>query len=87
MTIKTKYNVGDDIWAIVEDKVHNLVVSEIRITTKGTGSISIEYTCYYGTLACYCPNGSSVAHNMNKHEFVLTEDKMFKTKKLLLKSL
>lgn len=85
-TFKTKYKVGDCIWAIVDNKAKNLCISEIRVVI--SSKVKTEYLCYYSTLGCYTPTGTTVVPCMtDRHEYVLTEEKMFKTKKALIKSL
>lgn len=53
MTIETKYNIGDKVWVIVNNKVHHIRIEEIKVSIEKTmiiedGVLSIsEYKTLY----------------------------------------
>lgn len=77
MTIETKYNIGDYVWAIVENEVQHLIIDGIRVDGC---SLKVEDSVYpfFSRLTTYC--------YFDRVGYV-AEHKCFPTKEELLKSL
>ena len=77
MTIETKYNIGDEVWVIAENKVQRLWIKEVtasanNATRSEDGKLKVlEFRIVY-----HFENGEQVS-----------ESKCFPTKEELLKSL
>lgn len=77
MKIETKYNIGDEVWAIVNDKVAYRYIEAIKITTD----------------KIFATEGGRVVDIKLKHQYCIgydcwrKEQELFPTKEELLKSL
>lgn len=72
MTIETKYNIGDKVWFMYDNSVRSATVIKIDVLIeKNKNRTSIHKTISYGLF----------------DYFKYPEDKLFPTKKELLKSL
>lgn len=72
MTIKTKYNIGQEVWFIEDNKVCNKKITAIHLHIYESGS-DISYSC----------SPSEFGKLLNS----VNESKLFPTKEELLKSL
>lgn len=75
MEIKTKYNIGDEVWYISNNKVNSLKITRINVLTSLIPK-TIGYGCELNQCVDYCEGN-----------IVLPEYKLFPTKEELLKSL
>ena len=71
MEIKTKYNIGDEVWIMIYGECYQLIVVGIRTTTS-KGYKSIDYF---------------VSEDGDELSFTFGESELFPTKEELLKSL
>lgn len=71
MGIKTKYNIGDEVWLMVRGECYQLKVVGIRTTT----------------LKCYKSIEYFVSEDGEELSFTFEESDLFPTKEELLKSL
>ena len=67
MEVNTKYDIGDTVWFILQNKAHHGEITGYNVTVDETMNIVVIYTI----------------HHDNKRP----ENKVFKTKEELLKSL
>lgn len=77
MTIETKYNIGDEVWCILDNEVQHTEIIDIEITIAGKCNHSIDR---------YEPAIARVEYRVNCGHLV-AEYKLFPTKKELLKNL
>ena len=71
MQIKTKYNIGDKVWVIVNNKPTELLINSIEIFIHDMGQYRIGYSIWY----------------VDKKNEGFEETQVFPTKEELLKSL
>ena len=46
-SVKTKYNIGDKVWYISDNKVQNPDITGVHILVEQTGDIKVGYTLHY----------------------------------------
>lgn len=46
-SVKTKYNIGDKVWYISDNKVQNPDITSVHILVEQTGDIKVEYILHY----------------------------------------
>lgn len=46
-SVKTKYNIGDKVWYISDNKVQNPDITGVHILVEQTGDIKVEYILHY----------------------------------------
>lgn len=73
MKIKTKYSIGDTVWFIHENQVHQGIVSFISVDIRSDGECVEKYTMAHSL------NGMAIARHY--------VERVFPTKEALLKSL
>lgn len=78
MTIETKYNIGDRVWAIVENRVQYLCIQDFAIETS---NVVFNDKCEF--VSC----GLREQYYLGDCEWAAEEDMCFPTKEELLKSL
>jgi len=80
MTIKTKFNIGDEVWVIHNNKPICAMVHSIIITYRST----MPKEEYYLSLNS---NFLSYPSNLGERSIIFKPTELFKTKQELLKSL
>lgn len=83
MTIKTKYNIGDEVWAIYEYQVLKFRIAEIRIKTNGKKTF-VEYLLVYSPVEI---SEDDILSADIEIKDIIPERYLFPTKEELLKSL
>lgn len=48
-TAESKYNMGDKVWYISNNKVQSLEITGIRITVESVDAYEVEYILHYGS--------------------------------------
>jgi hypothetical protein len=77
MTIETKYDIGDEVWVIIENEVQKLRIQECKVSTaRATRSEYGKFQVIEYRIVYYFGDGEWVS-----------ESKCFPTKEELLKSL
>ena len=77
MTIETKYNIGNEVWVIAENKVQKLRIQECKVSTaRATRSDDGKFKVIEYRIVYYFEDGEWAS-----------ESKCFPTKEELLKSL
>lgn len=77
MIIETKYNIGDEVWAIIENEVQKLRIQECKVfTARATRSDDGKFQVIEYRIVYYFGDGEWAS-----------ESKCFATKEELLKSL
>ena len=76
MEIKTKYNVGDKVWALYKSKAERFTIQCIDM-----------HIVRYETKMAYIMEAITDAENANVYTLVFKEHQLFPTKEELLKSL
>lgn len=77
MTIETKYNIGDEVWVIVENKVQRLRIKEVTASAHtATRSEDGRFEVLKFRIVYHFVNGEQVS-----------ESRCFSTKEELIKSL
>ena len=77
MTIDTRYNIGDKVWTIVENRIQYLCIQDFAIETS---SVVFNDKCEF--VSC----GLRIQYYLGNSEWV-EEDMCFPTKEELIKSL
>lgn len=74
MKIETKYNVGQEVWFMEDNKVKNEEILKLSFIKDGTNESVIYYFF-------------KIEYNMLKHERFISEQETFATKEELVNSL
>lgn len=77
MTIETKYNIGDEVWVILENRIQCLLIRDFAIETSG---VVFNDKCEF--VSCVL----QIQYYLDDRNWV-EEDMCFPTKEELLKSL
>lgn len=77
MTIETKYNIGDEVWCILDNEVQHCEITDIYIAIAGK----------YCELKCRFKSVLKTVEYKVSYGHIVAEYKLFPTKEELLKSL
>lgn len=82
MEIKTKYNIGDIVYAMHDNKVISFTIDEIEVIIYSTKPQSVRYYSKERYEVYSISTGNIERHRWSKYEY-----KLFPTKEELLKTL
>lgn len=77
MTIETKYNIGDEVWFMEDNKAYSRVIAAIKVTHYGEKLTVLKYGYYL-----HPESSDERLYWLDQHE-----SKLFPTKEELFKSL
>ena len=88
MIIETEYNIGDRLWAMVDNRAAEVVVYHIGISVGNTGELTLRYSIPIASKddAIIIWNYSFIVV-MNGKKVTIGLENLFKTKQELLDSL